>query len=186
MTSSMLNINQSTNELNEVYSDDYYWYLYSPEFREAFHKPIADWVNNKNYNCLDVACGEGWLAPLITSEYLGIDGSEVAISRAKELYPDKEFLVGRIEEPPVEKQFDAVIFGGIFLVLIKPEYYLQLAKKYVESTKAKAFIVYDLGILDTKIFEENYSMPYQLHASADVDNIQEVKKHRKIMVFSCQ
>lgn len=194
----MLNINQSPAELNRIYGElAYYWYLKSDAFREAFLKPLAQIVNELGGSCLDVGCGEGWLADYITIPYFGFDGSEAAIAVARDhqrYHPardrqkkhEAEFYVGRFEAPRFDHwQFDTIIFGGIFSVLVKPESYVELLDLYRQKFSPKHFIIYDLERLATDSIDAAFRRVKEIHATAALDGIEEVKKHRKILVYEC-
>lgn len=185
MTSSVLNLDQSPAELNRVYETNYYAYLNSPEFREAFHQPIGDMLGSVGGPCLDVACGEGWLSERTSGGYLGIDGSAVAIERAVARYPDTCFRVGRFESPPTGETFTTVIFGGVFSVLVRPECYVELIERYRKAVGMTYFIIYDLETLATLAFDETYTLVCATAASAEVDGLQEIKKHRKMRLYRC-
>jgi SAM-dependent methyltransferase len=180
-----LNICQTPDELRQVYDTNYYWYLRSPAFVEAFHKPLGAMVNRLGLPCLDVGCGEGWLADQITVPYTGIDGSAVAIERAREQRPGREFRVDRFEAPALQGEFPVVIFGGILDVLVQRDSYVPLLELYRERFGVRHFIIYDLLRLHTDDLVAKYKLAESYQASAVLD-LQEVKRHRKILRFDCQ
>lgn len=180
-----LNNNQSPEELNHIYDTDYYWYLKTTEFRESFIAPLARRINNLGLSCLDVGCGEGWLADYVQGHYTGIDGSLTAIQRARVNHPNRRFEVDRFENPELVGRFGVIVFGGILDVLVAKESYLELIELYRSKYNLRYFIVYDLERFDDTSLREEYILEEEYHAFTDLD-IQEVKKHRKILVFECK
>ena len=67
---------------------------------EEILKPFVD------KKVLDAGCGYGRWSEFF-SNYIGVDLSPDFIEKAKELYPDKEFLVGKLEKLPFkDNEFD--------------------------------------------------------------------------------
>ncbi len=187
MTCSVLSINQSPTELDRIYEENYYIYLHGPEFHRAFLSVVGLFATQHGSRCLDVGCGEGWLAPYVLSDYVGIDGSSVAIYRAKRNnLSHKEFHVRRIESPGLrDYRFDLAIFGNLFTTCIKAESQLGFIKSYIEYFDLKKFILYDLQQLDTSQIDATFRRICYYEASVDVPDIQEVKRHRKVLVYRC-
>ena len=187
MDSSILNINQSSAELSKIYTEDYYYYLRSQAFCEAFLQPLGECINDLGFPCLDVGCGEGQLAEFVEVPYHGIDGSRVAIETAKTVLekPTRTFQVARLENYPLEtrERFGTIVFGGILSVLINPEKRVDLLRLY-QRLKPEFFIVYDLEILETEQLDEEFKLVEEYHATANID-LQDVKRHRKILVYQC-
>lgn len=177
-----LNKEQTTEELQAVYDADYYWYLRSAEFQRACLAPLAKMVNDIDLRCLDVACGEGQLAPLVQCGYLGFDGSTTAVTRASRRYPDRTFVVGRIEAPDFDwGQFGTIVFGNIMWVTIAKASHINMIKHY-QQFGARYFIVYDLARLVTDHLETAFTLIHQHHATINLD-LPPIKRHRKIMLF---
>ncbi len=187
MTSSMLNLNQSAGELNDVYSSNYYDYLHSKPFRELFHVEIARLVGDEQMGCMDVACGEGWLADVLPVPYFGFDGSGVAIDRAKQLRPRPgvEFAVGRVEAPPEDRSFGTVVFGGLFSVIINPSSHVEFIEKYRSATRMSRFILYDMTALDTKAVDNCYEKVGEFIGEVDMPGLQDIKRRRKVLLYKC-
>lgn len=192
----MLNLNQSPEELNRIHTENYYWYLQSPEFRARFLHPIgAYFLPRLGNSYLDVCCGEGWLADYIPFGegvkpfYRGIDGSEIAIQKAIQRYRKTgkytTFRVERMETPVFDRSFDVIVFGNLFAVLIDPMRQLDFIQMYVNGYRAKYFIVYDLQTLDTSIIDRYFRRVWYLEGSVELPNVQDIKKHRKVIVYSC-
>jgi SAM-dependent methyltransferase len=184
----MLNISQTPEELARIHEADYYWYLRSTSFVDAFVRPLGDIINKIGLPCLDVGCGEGYLKDYASVPYFGIDGSSVAIAKAIEQRGDC-FKVARFETPneipfPFHA-FGTVVFGGIFHVLVKPEHRVELVKSYREQFGASRLVVYDLGILDTTELDAEFKPVHEYHASARgmPPGFEEIKAHRKIIVY---
>lgn len=191
MTKNWLNHDIPSERLQEIYrQENYYWYLKSQEFRQKFLRTLGSWIDQygKPGPCLDVGCGEGWLSEYVTIPYIGFDGASTAVQTAIERYTqhrDRLFLIGRIEAPEKLCLWGAsiIVFGGILSVLVKPVCRLDFIQHYVDLFKPKAFIVYDLEKLDTEKVRTNFSVLEELHETAEVLGLQEVKKHRQIVVF---
>ena len=188
MTKSWLNLDQPPEELRQVHDTDYYWYLRSAPFRRAFIEPLTDRVNRLSLPVLDVGCGEGYLLQEARVPYLGLDGSESAIQKARQVYGAARFTLGRLEDPqlPVDFDFGTVVFGGIFSVLVKRAHYVDLVELYRGLTpKLQYLVIYDLETLDTQAFDDKYRRLSSYHASAYglPEDFQEVKKHRKILTY---
>ena len=192
MSEEFLNINQTPKELSGLYgAKDYYWYLRSSQFGEAFLKPLAELVMRYGTSCLDVGCGEGqlyeWLHP--ESEYRGIDGSNTAIERG--LKKNRPIGIGRFEEPQKwskwDEEYDVVVFGGVLEVLIKPQFRVDFLKMY-KRFGCSHFIIYDLDRLDTSLIEKEFKLIELKHtilAAPDMKLV-DAKYRRKIWVFECR
>lgn len=184
MDTSVLNLNQTPEELTKLYQDDYYWYLRSEAFRKAFLELVGHLANVHGYGCLDVGCGEGQLSEFIETHYYGIDGSADAVAKGQKL--GRNIQCDRFENPAtISGYYDVVVFGGILEVLIRPEHRLEFVNYYVEKVRAKYVIVYDLTRLDTYPLERGYKLlQHHTRTAADI-NIIEAKLHRKVMLFQC-
>jgi predicted TPR repeat methyltransferase len=186
-----LNIDQSPDELSELYGErDYYWYLRSLQFDLAFLQPLAAKINSSTiHGCLDVGCGEGQLGRHVTVPYLGFDGSDNAIHKAiaSSASDLRRYCVARMESFTTTETFDTVVFGGIMFVLVLPDQRVNLFKHYAEMTKAERVFIYDLEELDTSTIDSAFDKVWELHDFVDLDgpNMVEVKKYRKVVEYSC-
>lgn len=192
MTSSILNLDQSPEELNEVYRTNYYWYLDSKPYRKAFLKRLGKIINDIGLRCVDVACGEGWLADYVRVPYMGFDGSVLAIHRAKKKRRHGEFHVGRIERPSLSEKptcfiapFATIVFGNLLAVVVKPRCHVAFLESYLRFWP-RYFIVYDLETVDTSAIQERFTLTAEHHAVVNMPEIEEVKRHRKIEVYRCK
>lgn len=66
-----------------------------------------------NFSAIDVGCGNGWLCRKLASqpqcsEVVGIDGSNVMISKAVEIDPDGEYLHAFLPEWRPQRKFDFI------------------------------------------------------------------------------
>ena len=196
----VLSLNQSPEELTNVYDVDYYDYLASPQFRHAFLEPLAERINSYKLPVLDVGCGEGNLAQYISVPYYGFDGSDTAIQKAieknwsgpeKAAYPEsknpkgiKKFCVARLETfNEQEFNFGTIVFGGILKVLVKAEQRIPLLNQYIKRFDPKYILIYDLEELDHEPISNEFKLIDEYHATADVPGLQEIKKHRKILTY---
>lgn len=75
------------------------------ERRVALAQRVASYLVG---SVLDLGCGYGELAQFVKAEYLGIDFSPFVIERAREMRPDRRFLVGDILDLPDVGCFDTV------------------------------------------------------------------------------
>lgn len=186
--SAMLNLVQPEGELLKLYGgDNYYWYLSSQPFIEAFTEHIAEQVNEIDLPVLDVACGEGILGDYCSVPYVGFDGSASAINRGLARNSNLAIKVGRIESPEflLPEKFGTIVFGGLFAVIVKPERYIEFIRLY-EIFEPKFFIIYDLERVNTKAIDATFTKVSEYHGSAVMDLQPEVKKHRKILVYRWQ
>lgn len=181
----MLNLTQSPEELDAIYGSDFYWYLSSPAFVEAFVKPLSDAARKAGcQSLLDVGCGQGILGDHFAGRYAGFDTSQVAIDRGRLRNPQLDLRIGRIEKPEflLPAKFDAIVFGGLLSVIVKPEFYIDFIRLY-SIFDPKIFVVYDLERVDTTEIDATFDRIAKCHGSANVELEPEVKKHRKILVY---
>lgn len=185
----ILNLNQPPEELSRIYQEDYYDYLSSAAFETFFLSPIASILNNFAGSVIDVGCGEGCIASLLDcSRYLGIDGSSVAIERAKQgSFSYANFTVARIEDYQPQEQFDCVLFGGIMEVLVAPEHRLPLAQRYINACHSSKLLIYDLDRLDLTPFDDAFTKDCEVRISIGehVESVIEPKRNRKFALYSC-
>lgn len=188
--SDMLNLNQTPDELVDLYDKDYYWYLRSQAFSDMFLSKIgcvASLLGKYPKKVLDVGCGEGQLAQYVSCGYLGFDGSKSAIDRALNRYRGQplSFEVARFEDPPmVGGVFTTAVFGGVLEVLVKPEHRLDFIQKYITLYRLQYFIVYDLERLDTWPLEHPYQIIGEFRGGVpEMGGLLDVKRHRKVLVF---
>lgn len=192
MSTDWLNLNQTPDELRELYGErDYYYYLRSPQFCRAFIKPTAQVVNSLGRGVLDVGCGEGYLADHVTVRYLGIDGSVTAIERARERRSNiaGAFRVDRFEEPTIIGVYPTIVLSGILEVLIKPEHRVSLIQHYINRFSTEYVVICDLERLDETALRAEFREPLiESHLIADSlseRDVEEVKRKRKLLVFKC-
>lgn len=186
-----LNLNQPPAELFELYGEkDYYWYLRSEAFGQAFLRPLAKGLDNF-LTILDVGCGEAQLQPHIEAEggtcrgYLGFDGSMNAVRRGYE--QGRQITYGRIEAPPALVRawnFDVVIFGGLLSVLLKPEYRLEMVLTYCKALSIRHVAIYDLATLDLEFMNKDFELLCFREATADMPELQEIKCTRLTALYS--
>lgn len=182
MGTEWLSLNQSPDELRELYERDYYWYLRSPQFAEAFLRPLGHLIDSLGTSVLDMGCGEGQLSDYVKYPYYGIDGSARAVEQAQAL--GRNVHGGRIEDPCITLTFDVIVFGGILEVLIKPEGRVPLLEMYAGRFKARHLVVYDLERLDTSLIERHFGPPvFECHRVAEGIETEEVKRRRKILAW---
>lgn len=186
-----LNIDQSYEELSELYGPkDYYWYLRSEPFQLTFLQPMGALINSTARTCLDVGCGEGQLADFVTIPYIGIDGSPTAVKRGRA--KDRNIILGRMENPPhtehlLLRKIDLIVFGGLLSVLIKPEYRLDFVQMYLTTFSPRYFVVYDLATLDTTQLDRVFTRGLEsFQATVDMPDLQEIKRTRKVILYKAQ
>jgi len=174
-------------KLDETFRSNYYSYLHSEEFEKTFLTRVGAQINLRGRSCLDVGCGEGWLSKFVNNNisYVGIEGSKVAVGRAAVKYPHRTFLVDRIDKYPFHCSgtFDTIVFGGILDVYIEPEQRIPFLESYLKFGP-QHFIIYDLERLDHQPLSERFKLVHEEHHSVEME-LQEVKKHRKILVYEC-
>jgi len=168
--------------------EDYYAYHASPEFHQAFLKPIASWINQFGDPCLDVGCGRGWLGEHVTTPYCGVEGSVPAVDAARRLMPCKGFHCGRFEDPAawgLKAKFGTIVFGNIIDYAVKPNARVLFIEMYVKLFEPKHLIVFELLRFDSRELERRFKLLKEFQATANVKGLQEIKKHRKVQVYEC-
>lgn len=94
---------------------------------------------------LDVGCGTGYFTKAFASLNLkctGLDYSEVALQKAKELFPDIPFIQMNGFEPHLDKQFDVIFCRGFSgfnthdLAFVS-----QWVNRYVQSLTANGYFI---------------------------------------------
>lgn len=184
MDETILNLTQQPGELSKIHADDYYWYLTSQAFIDAFIRPLGAIVDELGGPVLDVGCGEGCLVDHCTSDYMGFDGSDTAIERARRLRSRGAFHLGRLESPDFDLgHFRTIVFGGIFSVLVKPDRAVEFVTEYCRGYGAERFVVYDLERLDLTPFDEAFGPQLTFYRQSAVIDLQDVKRHRKIVAY---
>lgn len=196
MSRDWLNVDQSSEELDELYGErDYYAYLRSHNFRPLYATVaahVSKLVGGDGY-VLDVGCGEAMLADYLPSDirYFGLDASRAAIRRARErmglLPPVSNLYPHRIEERFRVTNFGVVVFGAIMEVLIKPKHRVDLVNQYRETTRASHFIVHDLDRLDVSELSRSHHLlsiqSVSLSAQGLPHDFPPAKLKRQVWVF---
>lgn len=175
----------SQQRLDEMYTEDYYWYLRADEFRSKFLQPIGTWVSKNGGPVLDVGCGEGWLAEYIDTPYAGIEGSTIAVQRATEYHPTKQFYHANIIDPPDLGEFKTAVFGGILHCLIKQEYHSSFLEAYRAKYGLQYMVIYDLSIADWSALDSAYLLVTSWVGSVAVPGINRTKRNRKVGIYQC-
>lgn len=178
--------------LDGLFVEDSLWYLKSPEFVAAYLKPLSDIINHIGLPCLDVGCAEGWACERLKVQYTGIDGSQLAIDKAKKKYRNKTFHLARIEDPvlPEPHDFGTILMGGIFSINVRPEFHYDFMKIYMERFQPKYIIIYELIRVGTKHLENKPDIALVHYQEGDAgiskDRLRkQFLNKRKIMVFEC-
>jgi len=84
------------------------------------HKKIIEELIPKDAKVLDAGCGYGRMSQLFTKEqYTGVDFAPSLIEKAQELYPDKTFIVSKLEELPFKGKGRAKPFDWVLCVSVK-------------------------------------------------------------------
>ena len=106
---------------------------------------ISDCAHTKggNIRVLDVGCGNGGLARLLSPEpsiaYTGIDISETALVAARVVAPNGTFIVADAEQPPLNLGiFDILVFNEV-LYYMNPNRVLQRYRTYA-APNAHVFV----------------------------------------------
>lgn len=157
--------NHSTEHLNEVHVDNgRYKYLNMDEFATDILQPVARVVKDGN-SILDIGCGIGSLARFVGDKrYHGIDGSEIALEKARKYFKGKKnisFELARIEDYPLTTQcnkWGTLVFGGIFLTMIKPYCWIEFVNMYANAFDSNQFIICDLHKLHWAVFRKAFKI----------------------------
>ncbi len=94
--------------------------------------------SDKKPKILDVGCGNGAIPKLLKEQglafdYVGTDISEVAVTQAREHYPEGRFFVATMESPiDMEETFDVIIFCEVLLYGNAAQT-IQLHRKFIRN-----------------------------------------------------
>lgn len=98
--------------------------LASPVVRAAWSQRLREWVPNDSAEILDVGCGTGSLAQVLTAQghlVTGVDLSPNMVEHARRKVPGQAtFLVGDAADPPVDHRFDVVLCRHLLWTLPDP------------------------------------------------------------------
>lgn len=99
---------------------------------------IIKHLEKSEIRVLDLGCGNGGLAALLADDvrikYTGIDISQVALDKAKTLFPKGRFICGNLDENPVpeNEKFDIVVLGEI-LYYVSWQHVVSIARQALAS-----------------------------------------------------
>ena len=118
-------VSQSKEHWNRQFADGKWDRLVSGQANtSAIAERVFQYLEEKRgrIRVLDIGCGNGGLAKLLTQEprimYTGIDIADTAISKAKELAPAGTFVVADAHTPPHDTgEFDVLIFNEVFFYM---------------------------------------------------------------------
>jgi ubiquinone/menaquinone biosynthesis C-methylase UbiE len=100
--------------------------LASPMIRAAWTQRLREWIPDDNADVLDVGCGTGSLALVLTGQghsVTGVDLSPAMVERAKRKLANRSatVLVGDAVDPPVgDSRFDVVLCRHLLWTLPNP------------------------------------------------------------------
>lgn len=157
--------NHAASHLSHVHTDNgYYAYLNTPEYARDILSNIAGMIP-EGFSILDVGCGIGGMAHTVGErKYNGIDGSEVAIQKAKKTFAGHKnitFEFARIEnyqwtgKPGV---WNTLVFGGIFLTMFKKSSWVDVVMAYKQAFGSVQLVVCDLQKLDFSVFRSAFKL----------------------------
>lgn len=111
------------------------------------HKEIILSQIPKGLKILDAGCGYGRVSELFDgTKYTGVDFAPSLIGKAKELYPDKTFVIAKLEELPFkDKEFDWSICVSIRKMVFEkssPEHWDEMEKELKRVSKKILFLEY--------------------------------------------
>lgn len=111
------------------------------------HKEIITKVIPENAKILDAGCAFGRLSQLFSKEnYIGVDFVPHFINRAKDMFPDKIFLVGDLVNLPFkDKEFDWAICISIRKMVqgkSSPEHWNKMEKELNRVSKKILILEY--------------------------------------------
>lgn len=100
-------------------------------------------------NVLDAGCGYGRLSEYIKN-YTGVDLSPDLIDEAKRLYPDKKFMVAKLESLPFkDKEFDVAVCVSIKAMIVANLGYGAWMEMLKELKRvAKKVLILEYGVAD--------------------------------------
>ena len=93
----------------------------SGQFRDTYIYPIIRrWLEESDVRrVLDIGSGQGIVSTLVGDrEYVGVEPSETLLTRAREKYGDREFVVGNAYQLPcVDESFDGAVSVNVWFHL---------------------------------------------------------------------
>lgn len=164
----------SQNYWDEFYSSDEYKFLESPAEIGRFGviAEIICLLPNRP-KVLDIGCGLGHLCRLIPDNriqsYLGIDTSHEAIVKARQNYPQHEFLCINAEDFTTDAVLDAVVISCILEILERDGY-----RRVIEKALA---LLSPNGILILSIYSSPSGDEVMRHLQAE----KLIQKHIEII-----
>jgi ubiquinone/menaquinone biosynthesis C-methylase UbiE len=112
------------------------------------HQSIITKEIKETDNVLDAGCGYGRLSESIKN-YTGVDLSPDLIEEAKRLYPDKKFLVSKLESLPfLDNEFDVSVCISIKAMIVAnlgEESWLKMLKELKRVSKKVLILEYGIG-----------------------------------------
>lgn len=126
--------------------DEKWWdILYSKHTHVSSSTEIS---NHQDVACIigtgsviDFGCGHGYFSEYVKGDYKGVDWSSEGIKKAKELFPDKEFIVQRFQDfklPKISSKYDYAVAFEIFEHLENPN---ELIDKMLEVANTAIFVL---------------------------------------------
>ena len=169
----LLQRNHSTAHLNATHTlNGYYEYLNSDAYANIVLKAAAGIIPGKG-SILDVGCATGGIARFVGKRrYLGIDGSETALKRARGRFTgvsNVSFEKVRIENYQwmgKPATWDTIVFAGILKTVIAQPYWIDYIKSYAQAFSAKHVLICDLQKVDFQVFRSAFKMVKEQNVSA--------------------
>ena len=117
------------------------------QLKKCYNRIIISCLDDKHINIVDNGCGNGTLVNILNTKFnknaRGIDTSEVAISMAKELYPDNDYYVGDGRTWAPKNKVDVVIIASWFYRINHNK--IKSLKHIYSYIKRGGIIVFDYG-----------------------------------------
>ncbi|TCD07705.1 class I SAM-dependent methyltransferase [Pedobacter frigidisoli] len=153
-----------------------FWdYLYSAD-EKLHYQLIAELVKqqSKETKLLDVGCGQGVLYSylkhnILSSDYLGIDISDSAISLASASFPESRFLQVDFDHQDLDEKFDLIIFNESL-------YYFNQPLRTIEKCIAKnlnekgALVISMCDFKGHDIIWQKLQTKYQFRSLTEIEN----------------
>ena len=85
-------------------------------------KAVINSLIKPNEKILDAGCGYGWLSQEIPNPYVGVDQTVALIDYGRELYPNTELVLSKLQKLPFENDsFDWVVSSCVKYGIIECE-----------------------------------------------------------------
>lgn len=192
--SAMLARNIDGKHLHNIYGDDcnYYGYLETEQVISVCWRPLFERLQKTlgdSARVVDIGCGIGTAANALPPgwTYLGFDGSDNAIAKAKATHKDlaTQFYVNRIETFSSSEPCDVLIVANMLGYVVRRECRVRFVERYLDLCRPKVFVVIDMDSVDFTDLNARYRLLEHFPFRCDPPGlaIPEIKRKRKARIY---